>query len=249
MKRALILCAVAVLASLAGPAVGAMGFSNVADPRVNVAPTPDYTYPCFAAGGSSATCRASSLAAVNHARALEHLRPMVLPSGFWSLSGTKQVFIVTNLERVARGLKPFVGLTSQLDGWALTAARHNTDPTMGTWSLAGGVSAFTEGAIWAADYNVLDADYGWMYQDGWGGSAALTRNIVCTRSGAFGCWGHREIVLGRFSGASLLLAGVGAVAQGYSPIFGSLSEIFVGATGKLPPLAYTWKQAVAAGAR
>ena len=39
------------------------------------------------------------------------------------------------------------------------------------------------------------ADYVWMYDDGWGG-AGNTSNIVCTSSGAAGCWAHREELLG-----------------------------------------------------
>ncbi len=248
MKRALALLVALLVAALASPSMAAMGFSNVRDPRTNVPAIPAYTNECWVHGSATATCRAQALAAVNRARALEHVRPMVLPRGFWTLSGTKQIFIVTDLERVARGLPPFIGLTSQLDSWALSASRRNQDPSVASWQLANGVAAHNDGSIWAADYNILDADYGWMYDDGWAGAGNFTRNLACPTPNAYGCWGHREIILGRYTGGSLLLAGTGSVPNNYAHIFRSDSELFVAATGKVPPLAYTWKQAVAAGA-
>ena len=42
----------------------------------------------------------------------------------------------------------------------------------------------------------LEADYMWMYEDGWGGSSSSTPNLACTFAGALGCWGHRDQLLG-----------------------------------------------------
>ena len=52
------------------------------DPTHNVAPVPDYTRTASPSGlDDSPTCLGAVLAAVNHAHALEGIRPMVLPAG------------------------------------------------------------------------------------------------------------------------------------------------------------------------
>ena len=57
--------------------------TGIPDPGHNVAPVPDYTGACAGSGiDVSSTCVSAVLAAINHAHALEGVRPMVLPSGF-----------------------------------------------------------------------------------------------------------------------------------------------------------------------
>jgi hypothetical protein len=52
------------------------------------------------------------------------------------------------------------------------------------------------GGAWAGGFqSVLAADYGWMSDDGWGGSAGTTSNVTCTSAVASGCWGHRDELL------------------------------------------------------
>ena len=103
--------------------------TGIPDPRHNVTPVPDYTRVCSASGlDNSPACIAAVLAAVNHAHALEGVRPMVLPSGFARLSVPDQLFVAVNLERVDRGLPPFGGLTTALDRNAQVGADDANDP-------------------------------------------------------------------------------------------------------------------------
>jgi hypothetical protein len=171
--------------------------TGIADPRHNVGPDPDYTELCQPVGvDDSPTCLAAVLAAVNHARALEGVRAMVLPPGYATLSVPEQIFVAVDLERVDRGLAPFVGLTTALDAnAALGAARANDPPDPG--------SAYTlvDGEWAGGSANGLDAVYGWMYDDG-----LDSGNLDCERAGAPGCWGHRKGILDDFgSGADLVM--------------------------------------------
>jgi hypothetical protein len=117
---------------------------------------------------------------------------MVLPSNFSRLTTTEQLFVVLDLERVDRGLPPYLGLTANLDAVALRGAQANRDP-VGTGSMAIGPDG--AGTIWAEDYSVLMADFGWMENDGWGGSRATTTNVACRGPNDVGCWGHRDVIL------------------------------------------------------
>jgi hypothetical protein len=231
---------------------GSAGFSHVANPRMNVAPQPNYLPACWAngdpAGKQSADCRTQSLAAINNAHALEHVRPITLPKNFWSQPAVQQVFIITNLERVSRGLKPVAGLTPQAQSWAQSGAARNADPMPASRRLSSGAQLTGYGSIWAADYNVLDADYAWMYRDGWGGSRKTTSNIDCTSATAASCWGHRQIILGYYGGSGALVSGTGTVPAGWGGYFNSDAQLFLAYVGKQPPLVYTWSTAVKAGA-
>ena len=62
------------------------------------------------------------------ARAHEGLGAMVLPSDFAALTPAEQLFVLTDIERVDRGLPPVVGMVAQLDTDAQNAAAANTDP-------------------------------------------------------------------------------------------------------------------------
>ena len=110
-----------------GPARGAnaLAFTN---PSQNVAPSPGYWSTCTTAGSSSQTCYDAALAAINHARSLEGVPPMQLPSDFGSLTVAEQTFVVTNLERVDRGLPAVAGMVDSLNTVAEAAA------TAGDWA-------------------------------------------------------------------------------------------------------------------
>jgi hypothetical protein len=171
--------------------------TGISDPRHNVAPVPDYTQDCFAGGiDNSPSCVGAALQAINHAHALEGIRPMVLPADFAQLSIPEQLFIVVNLERVDRGLPAFGGLTTALNGNAQRGADTADDPP----DL--GPSYDLEDGEWAGgSSNGLDADYGWMYQDGFDSG-----NLDCLHRGAAGCWGHRKGILDDFgSGPNLAM--------------------------------------------
>ena len=106
--------------------------TGISDPGHNVAPVPDYTQDCLAGGiDNSPSCLDAVLQAINHAHALEGIRPMVLPAGFAQLSIPDQLFVAVNLERVDRGLPAFGGLTTALNRNAQRGAddgRRSTRP-------------------------------------------------------------------------------------------------------------------------
>ena len=223
-------------------AVGASGLSvisavsasaAIADPAANVSPSPDYWPTCSANGTSSAACTTAVLTAINHARALEGVGPMQLPSGFSSMTAAEQTFVVSNLERVDRGLQPAAGMVGTLDNSAQTAANNDADPTLSSWTI-GSFKANRWGSNWAGDLNALAADYDWMYDDGWGPNGSF--NLDCTSAGASGCWGHRHNILSSYGGEELI-TGTGAVRQSS---WLSIAQIFVAGSGTYPPFVFSW---------
>jgi hypothetical protein len=177
--------------------------TGISDPTHNVAPVPDYTQDCFAGGiDNSPTCLEAALQAINHAHALEGIRPMVLPANFAQLSIPEQLFVVVDLERIDRGLPAFGGLTTALNRNAQRGADTADDPP------DPGASYDLDDAEWAGgSSNGLDADYGWMYNDGFDSG-----NLDCLHRGAAGCWGHRKGILDDFgSGPNLVMGAAIAV--------------------------------------
>ena len=179
--------------------------SGIPDPPRSLPPTPDFTSICAPDGvDTAAPCIGAVLAAINAARAAEGVKPMTLPSGFAALAVPEQVLVAVNLERVDRGLPPFVGLTAALDANAQRGADIADDPpdpgskyTVADTEWAGGSS------------NGLDAVYGWMYDDGIGSG-----NLDCAKAGAPGCWGHRHGILDAFGTVGTLVMGAAINATG-----------------------------------
>jgi hypothetical protein len=213
--------------------------TGISDPRHNVAPVPDYTQDCFAGGiDNSPSCLGAVLQAVNHAHELEDIRPMVLPADFATLSIPDQLFIVVNLERIDRGLPAFGGLTAALDRNAQRGADTADDPP----DL--GRSYDLEDGEWAGgSSNGLDADYGWMYDDGFDSG-----NLDCLHRGAVGCWGHRKGILDDFgSGSNLVMgAAISMKDDTHSGDQGGTSMAVTLAVADAPVTAFTysWAQVV-----
>src|SRR5437016_3030284 len=152
-------------------------------PARNVENPVDYVQTCWTAPNAP-ECYAAVLADIDYARALEGVAPMVLPAGFASLDAARQTFVVTNLERVDRGLSPIIGLTADLDALAGAAAAAQADPVF-TGSLVGPMQGRWWTGIWADTPNPLVADLLWMYDDGYGGTD--TTNVDCTSADSAGC--------------------------------------------------------------
>jgi hypothetical protein len=215
--------------------------TGIPDPKGNVAPVPDYTRTCAASGiDDSAACIDGALDAINHAHALEGVRPMVLPTGFAQLSIPDQLFVAVNLERVDRGLPPFGGLTAALNGNAQRGADDANDPP------DPGLAYALDDAEWAGgSSNGLDAVYGWMYDDGYNSG-----NLDCLHRSAAGCWGHRKGILDDFgSGANLVMgAAIDPTGDNHSGDRGGTSMAVTLAVAGAPVTTYTysWAQAVAA---
>ena len=153
------------------------------------------------------SCTTYVMAAVNRAQAGEHLRAIVLPSNYYRLDVPDQLFVLVNLERITHHVAPLVGLVGSLDRVAALAAGRAQDPTVQGASFS---------SIWAGGESTpADAMFGWMYDDGWGGSSASTSNDVCTSASSSGCWGHRDNILGAGLGQRCVtcVAGAGFVSS------------------------------------
>jgi hypothetical protein len=192
--------------SAAAPVAGA------SDPSANRTLSQATQSACYQAPAGAA-CQADALADINAARAAEGVGAMTLPAGFGSLTVPQQLLVVSDLERVDRGLAPVLGLSAPLDADATKAAAADADPSptnfYGTaWS-----------ANWEGGYgSALEADFAWMYDDGPG-----SYNLDCTALSTSGCWGHRDDILYPFSPP--IMMGAGAATGQYGP---SLTELFVG---------------------
>jgi hypothetical protein len=214
--------------------------TGISDPSDNVAPVPDYTRVCVGGGvDNSPACVGAVLRAINHAHALEGIRPMVLPAGFAGLSTPQQLFVAVNLERVDRGLPAFAGLTPALDKNAQEGADDADDPP------DPGRTYDLDDAEWAGgSSNGLDAVYGWMYDDGFDSG-----NLDCLRHGAAGCWGHRKGILDNFGSGNNLVMGAAIAATGdtHRGDKGGTSMAVTLAVAGAPtqPLTYSWAQVAA----
>jgi hypothetical protein len=251
---------------------------------------PCYSAGDFAPQFDSTGCEQAELQAIDNARAKEGVGPMYLPADFNSLSGDEQLLVVIDLERVGRGLPPIAGIVASLDRVAQAGTQAKgqrpgvfEDPSFPANFAVGPGTSFAyrchasgpngyicnglgqPGASIAAggEINPLDADYGWMYNDGPGGS-----NYECTARTTTGCWGHRDNILGSYptktrfvaarSGArisevsprrAVLVMGAGSLQpNGAGGAQGNWTAIFTSVTGSTPQFVYSWKQALAAGA-
>ncbi len=219
--------------AMATPA-GAIGDVPPDNPPANIAPPAAMVDACWGSG-SAATCRTASLEAIDAARATEGVGPMTLPPDYASLSPSERMLVVTDLERTARGLTPFVGLVATLDQMAEQAALADEDPT-----YSGNLDAAWGGNWAGGTSSVLATMYLWMYDDGPGGP-----NVSCPSPGAPGCWGHRDNILGAFPspmGPVTNTLGVGVAGSGAAA---SITSLMVGWPGTPPPMTYTWRQALA----
>ena len=163
---------------------------------------------------------AGALELIDYCRAQQGVGPLVLPSNFGRLTVPEQMLVIIDLERVNRGEAPVAGLTRPLDRQAQRAAAAGIAPAIGF------------GDIWEGGPNsTAEADYGWMYDDGYGGT-----NVDCTTPTSQRCWGHRDIILAdNIPGA--MVAGAGfknGLSHGSSYAFG------VAGYAPGPRLVFSW---------
>ena len=144
---------------------------------------------------------------------------MSLPSNWTSLTPPEQLFVLTDEERIDRGLAPISGLAANLNAYAQAGANAHTDPPFPHYGS-------TAGSTVASTSSLGTALALWMYDDGPGGT-----NVDCPASGGGGCWGHRDIILGSYAAPSLM-------GVGYGP---STTQIFVGGDTVDTPY-FTWAQ-------
>ncbi len=214
--------------------------SSLANPNGSVPPTPDYPNICAPVGAdTSSFCLRLTLAAIDAARADEHVRPMRLPSDLAQLTVPEQLFVAIDRERVDRGLAPFPGLSVALDRDAAKGAASAQLPPRPGRAYS---SVDTE---WIGDVaNGLDADYQWMYDDGPDSGVP-----GCSGGQTSGCWGDRDIVLGRFGAEHLVIGAAFDPSGDTSPGDrggSSLAATLAISSLAAGPYAYTWKEALAA---
>jgi hypothetical protein len=222
--------------------------AHVSSPKVvlqNVEPDPNFLAICTSPS-VSVSCVGSEIQAINNARQLEGVAPVVVNlSALSGLSNPEQILAITNLERTARGLAPAVALTTQLDTAAAGGAISSTDPSLSGWTLFGGKAVTAWASNWAGGLDVLGADYLFMYDDGVG------YNVDCPIASASGCWGHRKNVLvagpsaasctGK-GGRPELLMGAAVLPASYQGTTG-IGELLVDSCGGLPTdTIVTWRQ-------
>lgn len=198
-----------------------LGASSAAATTIGVVPPHEPSADCAHSQFVSWT-----VANIDACRAKEGVGALRLPSNWSSLNANRQMFVLIDLERVNRGLRPIVGLSRSLNALAQQGANTASDPSFPGAGFVGG------GAIWAGGASVIGADDGWMYDDGPHG---LDLNLDCPTPGASGCWGHRDVIL-MHKPAGALVAGAGSSnAPGYESL---AFEVLAGYSTK--DLTFTW---------
>jgi hypothetical protein len=194
---------------------------GLADPTSNRQLSSATTQACYVAPAGAA-CLAGAVADLDAARAAEGVGPVSLPGDWSSLTLAQQLLVISNLERVDRGLVPMLGLSARLNGYALQGAEAGEDPPFPN-PLGGDAGT----ANWAGGYpSALEADFSWMYDDGPG-----SPNIDCHQAGDPGCWGHRDDTLWPFDAPAVMGA-----AQATSQQYGlSLTELYIGGATEAGP--------------
>ena len=206
------------LALLAAPAPAGAAIVPPNNPGANITPAPGYSGPCGSLANPNLYCP-SGLTLLYGDRQAEGLAPMSLPSNWTSLTPPEQLFVLTDEERIDRGLVPISGLAANLNAYAQAGANAHTDPPFPRYGS-------TAGATVASTASLGTALALWMYDDGPGGT-----NVGCPASGGGGCWGHRDIILGSYAAPSLM-------GVGYGP---STTQLFVGGDTVDTPY-FTWAQ-------
>ena len=172
--------------ALQAPAPAGAAIVPPQNPGAIITPAPGYSGPCGSLSDPNLYCP-SGLTLLYGDRQAEGLAPMSLPSNFPSLTPPEQLFVLTDLERIDRGLPPISGLAASLNAYAQAGANAHTDPPFPPYgSTAGSTSAATSSLGTALAM--------WMYNDGPGGS-----DVDCPASGGGACWGHRDIILGSYA--------------------------------------------------
>jgi hypothetical protein len=228
----------ALVAAAAGAAVAA----EPPDPGANI---PIGQLPASCSAGTSAGCENAVVYYLDRARADMGLPPYALPADFTQLPPDRQIFILSELDRVAYSLTPIEGLNTQLSEDSAEGVAIGDDPHLGSWSY--GWNAWY--ANWAGGYvNAPAAYYDWMYNDGYGSG-----NLACRQPSDGGCWGHRHDVFGQPGEEGDPYQEAMGAATGHQSDSGErgYAMLIVGVLGEFepqPPYYYTWAEARADGA-
>lgn len=219
------------------------------EPSRSLLPANSLLSSCYE-GDAGTACDTLARQAIGHARqVLEKLGGMTFSmTAYGKLTPDEQLFVTVNLERTQRGLAPAVVLTRSLDKVAQAGAQAGQDPSVTAVPrrLPGGGQTASIGANWAGGWvNALGSDYGWMYDDGPGGT-----NLDCTTARSVQCWGHRNIILGTFASNTVCGGSASELAMGAGHSTGiarygeSDTEVLAGVCGATPTdTVLTWTRA------
>jgi hypothetical protein len=216
----------------------------LANPPANLTPTFDSV--CYADEYKSLGCQQAEVTDIDSALSSEGGGPLVWPAALYGLPISEQEFVVTNEERVVRGLAPIVGMDTAADQNALTGAQAEEDPPIQL--VTGEIAAFGN---WAEDYGALGSDFDWMYNDGPG-----SFNIDCpSGSTSSACWDHRDAiltntVLGGFAppGGYTWVTGDACTANATTTFLSNCDLEYVLIPTSSVSYDFTWAQALADGA-
>jgi hypothetical protein len=202
---------------------------------------------------TSIPCLITADALINAGRQSERLGPLILPVNWAHLSVSEQLFVLTDLERTARGLPPITGLAGDWDAVAQRGAAAGDDPRG-----EGSVSPYHTSSdpeddsggrpgYWSVEasgsINSLVAIYQWVYTDGIFADGT-SGDTDCNVSSVHLCWGHRDAILNDSDLLSCQLRC--AMGAGYSPTGDqrqapTFTEIFAKRGGNnADPLIFTW---------
>jgi hypothetical protein len=197
---------------------------------------------CGSAHDYSTGCIEPSLAMLNAGRLSEQLGPVVLPSNWQQLAVAEQLFVLSELERTARGLPADSGLASDWNAAAQAGADAGQDPN------SGGRGATGFQAVWAGGQpNPIVVMADWIYADGVFPDGT-SQNLGCPTATGAGCWSHRDIVLHDTTDTacgSRCAVGAAFSANGFSAGVvdkrESYAEIFaIDGRDNTDPLEFTW---------
>ncbi len=181
------------------PSASALGILPPSNPAASIPAPASMISACYG-GGTATSCQTAAIAAIDAARAREGVGPLLLPSNYNSLTAAEQLFVLVDLERVARDVAPIAGMTPVLDNEAQAGAAGHTDPT-------GPNGATWDSTVAVGEASALTTDYDWMYNDGPGSA-----NAACPPD----CWGHRDAILGNGE-----LMGAGSSGSAYATVVAS----------------------------
>jgi hypothetical protein len=193
--------------------------------------------PASCSAPTSPTCENAVVAALDAARTTLGLGPYTLPADFDSLPAANQLFVLSNLDRVAYGLPVISGLSPALSNAAAAGVSSDADPNPSAivppdagWS-----------SNWAGGFaNAPLAYYEWMYDDGLG-----SPNLDCRSATDSGCWGHRQDVLAFAAAAALVMGAAAGVDTHGQPGYALTIVATWQASTSWTTLNYTWSQALA----
>lgn len=219
------------------------------EPSRSLLPANSFLSSCHQ-GDAGNGCNSLALQAIGNAgQTLEKMGGMAFSmTAYGKLTPDEQLFVTADLERTQRGLAPAVVLTRSLDKIAQAGAQAGRDPAVGAVPRVlpgGGRTAYT-GANWSGGWiNPLGSDYGWMYDDGPGGT-----NLDCSAARTAQCWGHRNVILDAFGGHSVCGGSGSELAMGAGHATGMASygesdtELLAGVCGPAPTdTVFTWTRA------